>query len=157
MVWGKRIHTYFAYGSNMDPVQMAQRCPGGVSLGAARLADWRLTFTRDSPKRGGGVPHIERAPGDEVWGVLWDLTEAHIDTLDVYEGIGIGAYVRGAITVTHEGRAVECLVYIAVPTGYKAPSKRFLGSVVRGAQMHNLPPSYVERLRAFGDHQPGSR
>ena len=37
---------YFAYGSNMDPVQMEERCPGAVALGAAHLPGWRLTFTR---------------------------------------------------------------------------------------------------------------
>ncbi len=63
---------YFAYGSNMDPVQMAERAPGGRALGAARLAGWRLTFTRDSPAWGGGVGHIEPDEADEVWGVLWD-------------------------------------------------------------------------------------
>jgi cation transport regulator ChaC len=146
---------YFAYGSNMNADQMAERCPGGRALGAARLANWRLTFTRDSPKRGGGVPHIERAPGDEVWGVLWDLAESHIDALDVYEGIAIGAYTREEIIVNHEGRDVGCVVYVANPTGYKAPSKHFLAAVVEGAEAHGLPAPYVDRLRAFG--QPGSR
>lgn len=133
----------------MDPEQMRERCPGSRALGAARLAGWRLTFTRDSSARGGGVPHIEPAGDDEVWGVLWDLAEAHLDALDVYEGVAAGAYVREKTTVSHDGKDLECFVYVAVPTGYKAPSKRFLEGIVRGAEAHGLPASYVDRLRAF--------
>jgi len=98
---------YFAYGSNMDPVQMSERCPGGAALGAARLDGWRLTFTRDSPAWGGGVGHIERAPEDVVWGVLWDLTTEHLNALDEYEGVELGAYVRDRCSVAFEGRDVE--------------------------------------------------
>jgi hypothetical protein len=81
---------YFAYGSNMDPEQMRERAPGGRALGPARLAGWRLTFTRDSPAWGGGVGHIEPDGADEVWGVLWDATEADMTALDEYEGIAGG-------------------------------------------------------------------
>jgi cation transport regulator ChaC len=138
---------YFAYGSNMNADQMAERCPGGRALGAARLADWRLTFTRDSPAWGGGVGHIEHAPDDEVWGVLWDLTDEHLSSLDEYEGVAVGAYVRDHVTVRFEDRDVEAEVYIAVPRGFKQPSKKYLSALVRGAEAHGCPDAYVERLR----------
>jgi cation transport regulator ChaC len=140
---------YFAYGSNMDPVQMAERTPGGRSLGAARLDGWRLTFTRDSPAWGGGVGHIERAPDDEVWGVLWDLTTEHLNALDEYEGVELGAYVRDRCSVAFEGHAVEADVYIAVPRGFKRPSHKYLSAMIRGAEAHGLPQDYVESLRAL--------
>ena len=138
---------YFAYGSNMDPAQMAERCPGSVALGAARVSGWRLTFTRDSPAWGGGVGHIEADPGSEVWGVLWDLTPEHLAALDVYEGIEIGAYVRDVLTVSFEGREVEAQVYLAIPRGYKKPSKKYLSALIRGAEAHGCPDDYVEQLR----------
>jgi gamma-glutamylcyclotransferase (GGCT)/AIG2-like uncharacterized protein YtfP len=140
---------YFAYGSNMDPEQMRERAPGGRSLGAARLDGWTLTFTADVPGHGGGVPHIELAPGDAVWGVLWDLTQADVDALDEYEGVAVGAYVRETATVVHHDAHVEALVYVAVPRGYKAPSRGFVAGLVRGAEAHGLPAEYVERLRAL--------
>ena len=142
---------YFAYGSNMDPVQMRERAPGSRALGAAHLTDWRLTFTRDSPGWGGGVGHIERAAGDEVWGVLWEVTPSDLEALDEYEGIAGGAYVRENATVHHDGSDVEALVYLAVPRGYKKPSKRYIDALVRGAEAHELPEHYVRRLRAFAE------
>ena len=140
---------YFAYGSNMDPVQMASRCPGATALGAARLEGWRLTFTRDSPGWGGGVGHIEKAPGDEVWGVLWDVTDEHLRSLDDYEGVAHRAYVRDTVTVRAGDRDVEAHVYIAVPRGSKPPSKKYVAALVRGAEAFALPSEYVSRLRAL--------
>jgi len=140
---------YFAYGSNMDPGQMAERTPGGRALGAARLSGYRLTFTRDSPAWGGGVGHIEVDPGDEVWGVLWELTSDHVDALDVYEAVELGVYTRERVTVAHDGGEVEAHAYIAVKTDFKKPSKKYMSALIRGAEAHALPDEYVERLRAI--------
>lgn len=140
---------YFAYGSNMDPVQMAERCPGARALGPARLAGHRLSFTRDSPAWGGGVASIEPAPRDEVWGVLWDITTPDEHRLDEYEGVDIGAYRKDTVEVEHAGRRERALVYVANPRGAKAPSKRYVAALVRGAEAHGVPPAYVERLRAL--------
>jgi gamma-glutamylcyclotransferase len=135
----------------LDPVPWGERAPGGRALGAARLAGWRLTFTRDSPAWGGGVGHIEPDEAEEVWGVLWNTTEADMTALDEYEGIAGGAYVRDSVTVTHDGDKVEAIVYLAVPRGFKRPSKRYIAALVRGAEAHGLPAGYVERLRALSD------
>ncbi|MGH2783949.1 MAG: gamma-glutamylcyclotransferase family protein [Actinomycetota bacterium] len=140
---------YFAYGSNMDPVQMAERTPGARALGAARLDGYRLTFTRDSPAWGGGVGHIDVDPDDHVWGVLWELEPHHLDALDVYESVELGVYTRECATVRHDGGEVEAQVYIAVKTDFKKPSKRYMGALIRGAVAHDLPGDYIERLRAI--------
>lgn len=140
---------YFAYGSNMDPVQMRHRAPGARALGPARLDGWRLTFTYDSPTWGGGVGHIESDDASEVWGVLWDATEADMDALDEYEGVELGVYTRERIQVEHDGKTVDALVYIARPRGFKPPAKRYVAALVRGATAHGLPRDYVERLRAL--------
>ncbi|NBO33813.1 MAG: gamma-glutamylcyclotransferase, partial [Actinobacteria bacterium] len=36
--------SYFAYGSNMDPVQMAHRAPDAVPIGTATLRDHDVVF-----------------------------------------------------------------------------------------------------------------
>ena len=95
------------------------------------------------------MPHIELAPDQDVWGVLWDLTPSDLEALDDYEGIAAGAYVRDRANVVHDGNQVEALVYLAVATGYKAPSRRFVAGLVRGAEAHGLPASYIERLRGL--------
>ena len=39
-----RVALYAAYGSNMDPAQMLQRCPHSPQRGTGWLEGWRLSF-----------------------------------------------------------------------------------------------------------------
>ena len=82
---------YFAYGSNMNLQQMAWRCPGAVALGAACLPGWRLTERT--------FADIDRDPEAETWGVLWEITPAHLRSLDRYEGAP-RLYTRRRVPVT---------------------------------------------------------
>jgi hypothetical protein len=128
----------------MDREGMRARAPDAVALGAARLPGWRLTFTADEPDDGFGVPNIEPDPGDEVWGVLWETTDADMRSLDAYEGT---VYTHDVVVVSHDGRDVEATVYVATPTGFRKPSAGFMAILVSGAEAHGLPSAYVERLR----------
>jgi len=133
----------------MDPKQMASRCPGAVSIGCARLPGYQLAFVWDSPGWGGGVATVIPSSGREVWGVLWDLTDEHVDALDRYEGIAIGAYVREHLDVETEDGNVNALIYLATDTQKKSPSGRYVDALIRGAKAHALPADYVEQLRAM--------
>jgi gamma-glutamylcyclotransferase (GGCT)/AIG2-like uncharacterized protein YtfP len=143
------VTLYFAYGSNMDPNQMASRCPGAVSIGSARLAGYELAFVWDSPGWGGGVATVIPSSGREVWGVLWDLTAGHIEALDRYEGVAIHAYVREHLNVETDDGVVNALIYLATDTREKPPSRRYVDALIRGAKAHGLPADYVEQLRAL--------
>src|SRR5436190_1341322 len=76
----------FAYGSNMDPLQMQQRCPGAEAIGNGILRGHRLCFPRLSERRGCGVASVEPASGNEVWGVVYRLGAADLAALDGFEG-----------------------------------------------------------------------
>jgi gamma-glutamylcyclotransferase (GGCT)/AIG2-like uncharacterized protein YtfP len=138
---------YFAYGSNMDPKQMASRCPGAVAVGRARLPNYELAFVWDSPGWGGGVATVIPSSGLEVWGVLWDLTDEHIEALDRYEGVAIGAYMREHLDVENDEGSVNSLIYLATDTRQKRPSGKYVDALVRGAHAFSLPADYVEQLR----------
>ena len=140
---------YFAYGSNMDPKQMASRCPGAEALGRARLADYELTFVWDSPGWGGGVGTVIPSSGREVWGVLWDLTDEHVESLDRYEGIAINAYIKDHVHVEAESGLVNALIYLATDDRFKKPSAKYIDALVKGATAFSLPTDYIEELRAL--------
>jgi len=134
----------------MDPFQMEKRCPGAVVVGPALLQDHRLTFVWDSPGWGGGVGHVEPAPGDHVWGVLWDLTDEQLRALDDYEGIDRKVYLRSLSRVVHDGAPVDAVIYLATDDRYKPPSGRYISALIRGAKAFGVPDDYIERLRAHG-------
>lgn len=139
---------YFAYGSNMDPMQMAERCPGSEPIQAAKLPGYRLAFTWDAPSwDGGGVATVIPAAEGEVWGVLWLLTPEHIDILDEYECVAEGIYRREIVEVLVEGARREAFVYITNDATPKLPGRRYLDALVRGAEHFGLPADYIERLR----------
>ncbi|MDZ7705320.1 MAG: gamma-glutamylcyclotransferase family protein [Trueperaceae bacterium] len=150
------MFSYFAYGSNMDPDQMAERCPDARGLGAARLPGYRLAFTRFSPRRQCGVADVVRDDDSEVWGVLYELSDADLRTLDLFEGfVGVGqknGYDRISVVV-HDarGQSVEALTYV-VPPGAKRPeaecvtSSDYLCHLIEGARYWKLPEAYREML-----------
>jgi hypothetical protein len=150
---------YFAYASNLDPEQMNERCPGHVVVGLASLHDHRIGFPRFSEERGGGTASLLPAHGKEAWGVVYDVTEAHLATLDSHEGYkGQGdqhnAYDRETVTVdlvrTDDGsvpRRVRAITYFARPSNPQPPSRKYLDRILRGAVHHRLPEDYVDALR----------
>jgi hypothetical protein len=148
---------YFAYGSNLDPVQFAARCPGHRVLGNARLPDHRLCFPRRSPIRGCAVASIEPMPGDAVWGVLFALCAPDVTALHAAEGYACDRpaaecrYVPAAVRVLADGRAadaVQAFTYVAVRDGRDPgrPSRAYLDHILRGAAHHGLPRDWQDRL-----------
>ena len=55
---------YFAYGANMDPVHMAERCPAAQHLGVASLPGHRFGIAA------GGYGTVRPDSGMAVRGVL---------------------------------------------------------------------------------------
>ncbi|MBI5836425.1 MAG: gamma-glutamylcyclotransferase [Candidatus Eisenbacteria bacterium] len=146
---------YFAYGSNMNWPQMQKRCPGAKFHCVAKLPNHRLAFPRTSVTwQGGGVAGVVADSGHAVWGVVYELTQADLDSLDGYEGYKEGRagnqYTRGTVTVLDRGREkkpLEALVYHAVPTGrHFAPGARYKKTIVDGAKHWKLPELYLEDL-----------
>ncbi|MEO0618509.1 MAG: gamma-glutamylcyclotransferase family protein [Pseudomonadota bacterium] len=136
---------YFAFGSNMHPAQMQQRCPGARAVGVAQLADFAFSLT----PRGGA--NIVSHRGQTVWGVLWRCTPAHLATLDAYEGVRIRNYRRAHVCVTDPAGAKRHAVTYRSDRRWpgRARVDYMLTAVIPGAIAHALPASYVAALQAF--------
>jgi gamma-glutamylcyclotransferase (GGCT)/AIG2-like uncharacterized protein YtfP len=102
---------YFAYGSNLDEAQMQTRCPGAVRVARATLPDHVLLFAGQSKRWNGCVATIQPAPGREVPGLLYDLSDQHLAHLDRIEGHP-GVYLRAPCLVIDEhGQPRSAQVY----------------------------------------------
>jgi gamma-glutamylcyclotransferase len=142
-----RLERYFAYGSNMDARQMAQRVPAARVLGAARLPGYRLAFTQRS-KFGGAVSDVVVADTDEVWGVLYEMPLAVLEHLDAFEGL----YVRKQLEVHHRAAVFPAWVYLVrEPDLVSAlvPRADYLRLLLEGAAAAQLPAAYISQLRAI--------
>jgi AIG2-like family len=155
----RKVVIYFAYGSNMDPAQMRERCVGARARGIGFLADHRLHFPRWSDRRLHAVASVEAFPGAHVWGVLFDMTPDDWTALHRFEGhFGAGhpknGYELMAVGIC-DGTAparTAAHTYIANlhPERPDAglTSARYLKQLIDGALAHGLPADYVAMLRA---------
>lgn len=72
-------HLYFAYGSNLCVRQMARRCPDAADPRPAVLADHDWLINQR------GVATVEPLAGNQVHGVLWQISDGDLATLDSAE------------------------------------------------------------------------
>jgi len=134
---------YFAYGLNMDVAGMAQRCPRSKALGLARLPRHRFIVTTD------GYASVIRDPRETVHGVLWDCALGDIRTLDKFEELASGLYIKINQPVVVEGGAKRALVYVGRSITVGRPRPGYLESVVASARSWALPETYLAAMNRF--------
>jgi gamma-glutamylcyclotransferase (GGCT)/AIG2-like uncharacterized protein YtfP len=137
---------YFAYGSNMDPGQMAQRCPGAKCSGTGQLFGFRFALD------GRGAADVIQDASSSVFGVLWHLTELCESSLDRYEGVSSGIYKKTyhEIVTAEDQGTVKALVYIA--QGDRRGSPRgadYMDRIIKAATAYGLPATYISELRQW--------
>ncbi|GAT66578.1 gamma-glutamyl cyclotransferase [Planomonospora sphaerica] len=145
------VPVYAAYGSNMDPEQMAQRAPHSPVRGSGWLQGWRLTFGGDDLSRegalDGALATIVEDPDEHVFVVLYDVPEWDETSLDQWEGATRGLYHKVRLRVqTLDG---EVVAWFYVLDGYEGglPSARYLGILSDAAEKAGAPDDYVKALR----------
>jgi gamma-glutamylcyclotransferase len=146
------VHLYFAYGSNMDERDLRVLCPTSRHLGCACLDGYRLAFSRRSIVSGTGVADVAAAPGERVWGVLYELDEHDLDALDRKEGHG-WAYIRERkrVRLEADGLDRDAIIYsvLSKEPSEVAPSHEYLNRLVAAAERHALPQGYIAMLEAI--------
>ncbi len=152
---------YFAYAANMSSATMSRACPEHRCLGPAELRHHRLAFTRRSVRTGTGVADVVDAPGESVWGVLYELNESSLAALDAKEGNG-WAYQRTRVGVLQSARSgdggaaserpreVQALTYLVIDRAPAEvePSREYVEQILRSGTEHGLPEAYLAALRA---------
>ncbi len=140
---------YFAYGSNMSSSQLRAWDTTHRCIGAAELRDHRLAFLRRSLRWKAGAADIVYAPGESVWGVLWELPFGASE-LDVKESAG-EAYRRRPVEVHVEGAPMSAMAYEVIdkaPTELQ-PRREYVQLMLDGAREHGLPRAWVRRLQTL--------
>lgn len=128
---------YFAYGRNMHPAIMAQRCPAAGFVGAALLPDHRLLINTR------GVSTVVPEAGNAVHGVLWRLTPACEATLDEIEGVARNIYRKEEVLpFLDAGAAGPAMIYVASDSTPAPPREGYLESLEEAALHHGFPEDY---------------
>jgi len=141
---------YFAYGSNMERVQLKRLCPKAKFVAAAVLPGHELVFSGTSRMWGGGIANIRDMAGKKVEGVVWEIGEAERKTLDEYEGYP-DLYVTKEVQVrTTSGKIVTAFAYVMANPGREMPpSKPYKRLLISGAEEHDLSEEYIAFLESI--------
>lgn len=139
---------YAAYGSNMDPAQMAERCPHSPQGGTGWLEGWRLTFGGAELGWEGALATVVEDRAQRVFVVLYDLSDSDEQALDRWDGQTLGYYRKIRVRIqTLDG---DTSAWLYVLNGYEGglPSARYLGIMADAAEKASAPADYVTDLRA---------
>ena len=139
---------YFAYGSNLDVISMLERCPKAGVLQPGCLKGFRLGFTWHSNGWGCGVADVVKSELDEVWGLVYSITDADLEALDRYEGYP-KCYGRSFATIhTKDAMLEKVLIYtVCQKTEFVAPSRTYLDIIKRACVDYAFPDSYARMLK----------
>ncbi|MEP6666013.1 MAG: gamma-glutamylcyclotransferase family protein [Nocardioidaceae bacterium] len=136
---------YAAYGSNLDPARMVERCPHSPLRGTGWLADWRLTFAGEDHGWDGALATLVEAPENQVFVALYEVARDDESRLDEWES---ALYRKIRVRVqTLEG---EQLAWLYVLDAYEGglPSASYLSILSEAAQAAGAPDDYVYDLRS---------
>jgi gamma-glutamylcyclotransferase (GGCT)/AIG2-like uncharacterized protein YtfP len=123
-------HLYFAYGMNTNLDSMDQRCPGARVLGAARLEGYRFVFRQHAD--------VELEYGSDVMGVLWEIDDDHLYSLDAFEGFP-NYYIRSRAWVEHGGEWHVAWVYQMADQSYLVkPANGYVSMCMEGYQQNGV-------------------
>jgi hypothetical protein len=128
---------YFAYGANMSPAAMQQRCPGARALGPAVLEGYRFFVGL------AGWGSVAPRPGDSVHGVLWALTPRCMAVLHAYELLHKGLYRVRYLPVRVGTRRVPAMVYLLRRRESGRPKPGYIEMIAAAARDWQFPESYI--------------
>lgn len=127
---------YFAYGMNTNLTEMARRCPTAVCVGPAWIDDYEFVFRTHAD--------IAKLPGSICYGVLWDITKADLQALDMLEGYPY-YYTRFRVRVKLGDHFVYALTYQMNDQTYiQQPGSGYLELVREGYQQNGVPTNQID-------------
>jgi len=145
---------YAAYGSNLDPRQMAGRAPHSPPRGSGWLTGWRLTFGGEDRGWEGALAtvvedtEIVDGRSHHVFVMLYDVAEGDEHLLDRWEGSELGLYRKIRVRIATLDGEVTAWLYVLDAYEGGVPSARYLGIMADAAEAAGAPEDYTRDLRS---------
>ena len=141
------MELYAAYGGNMDPALMAERCPHSPQRGAGWLEGWRLTFGGEDIGWEGPLATVVEDVAERVFVVLYEISHLDEKSLDHWDGVTLGYFRKTRVRVETLDGDTPAWLYVLNAYEGGLPSERYLGMVADAAEKAGAPEDYVTDLR----------
>jgi gamma-glutamylcyclotransferase (GGCT)/AIG2-like uncharacterized protein YtfP len=141
------VTLYAAYGPNMDPRRMSERCPHSPLQGTGWMPGWRLTFAGEEFGWEGSLATVVEDHFEQVFVAVYDVTDEDASNLDEWESVSMGLYLKTRVRVsTLRGEQVAWTYVLDAYEG-GLPSATYLGMLADSAEAADAPADYVLALR----------
>jgi len=144
-----RVVWYFAYGWTLDKNLLKRSVGEWGDARRAELNGFRLVFDSYSASWRGGVANLRGAEGGKVYGVVYEITQEQLKTLDRLEGVPSSS-ARRRVEVNVEGLGrLKAFTHVAVnPRGrWIKPSREYLSAMLRGLRQHGFGEEVLRETR----------
>lgn len=149
------VTLYAAYGTNLDPLRMAERCPHSPLRTTGWLEGWRLTFGGEEHGWDGALATIVQDAFEQVFVAVYDVTDEDEKSLDGWESADTGLFRKVKVRIA--SLTGEELVWVYVLDAHEGglPSASYLGVLADAAEAADAPADYVAALRRRGCRSTG--
>ena len=141
---------YFAFGSNMSSKRLGERISSIRFISTARLDKHQLTFNKKSRDGSGKCDAVYTGDQDDrVFGVLFEIDESELKTLDKVEGVNFGYEQKDVNVTTSTDELQQAIMYSATDTetGLQ-PYSWYKEHVLQGAREYGLPEIYIQEIES---------
>lgn len=139
---------YAAYGTNLDPARMSERCPHSILQTTGWLEGWRLTFGGEEHGWDGALTTIVQDAFEQVFVAVYDVTSDDEVALDGWESADTGLYRKSKVRVATMTGELVVWAYVLDAFEGGLPSAFNIGVLSDAAEAAGAPDDYVAALRA---------
>ncbi len=138
---------YFAYHAFLDPDHLGLVAPKAKFQFIAHLPETRMTFPDET-----GKPSVEPAPGNTVWGAVFEVSSAELKAIKAAEESEGRLPLKDWRAVDRSGHKFAVSVFAQKSNGTDhRPSTTYMEQVVRGARHWHLPTGWVAGLEDLSE------
>ena len=145
---------YLAFGANLSDAILDERKISPFAAKPFTLRDFGLRFDHPAPWVGCGYASAEPAPGENLYGYLYTLSERDAARMDYYEVVPIVRRYRRT-WVEQDGERIYFYQTNRSTPDLK-PTEQYLGYIVDGLRTHpNVDAETLQRIAAIETGEPG--
>ena len=144
---------YFAYGSNLYINRLKKRVGDWKASQKAVLNGWKLVFDKPSTNWGSAA-NIRKNSNEQVFGVVYLLTEKQFKKLQKYEQGYIEIEIpRESLDLNLNEHDIPILTFIYTnKPSLKNPRPKYLKFIIEGLKQHGFKIDIIKKVKKIADN-----